>query len=59
MSEPDRSIGLLLDEFYRDMKALETDPHRGGKQATRIVMAMTDVLHIVNKYGKPCDTVAT
>lgn len=41
--EPDRSIGLLLMDFYEQMKALERDPHRGGKQATAIIMAINDI----------------
>lgn len=43
INEPDRSIGFLLIEFYERMKALERDEHRGGKQATAIVMAINDV----------------
>lgn len=43
ISEPDKSIGLLLIEFYEQMKTLEKDPQRGGKQATAIVMAINDI----------------
>ncbi len=43
INEPDKSIGLLLIEFYDRMKALERDEHRGGKQATAIVMAINDI----------------
>jgi hypothetical protein len=43
INEPDRSIGLLLEEFYRDMKDLESDTYRGGKQATRIIMGISDI----------------
>ncbi len=51
IEEPDRSIGLLLDEFYRDMKDLEPDTERGGKQATRIIMGISDIKGAV-LYGK-------
>lgn len=50
IAEPDRSIGLILDEFYRNMKALDFDPHRGGKQATLIIMTMNDILDAVKKH---------
>lgn len=50
INEPDRSIGLLLDEFYRNMKSLERDEHRGGKQATAIIMAMSDIKAAVKKH---------
>ena len=47
IKEPERTVGLLLVEFYESMKSLESDPHRGGKQATAIVMAMDDILRAV------------
>ena len=50
INEPDRSIGLLLDEFYRSMKSLEKDEHRGGKQATAIIMAMCDIKAAFKKH---------
>lgn len=43
IEEPDRSIGLMLLEYYESMKSLERDEHRGGKQATRTIMAMSDI----------------
>lgn len=49
LEEPAKSIGLALIEFYDTMKALEKDPARGGKQATKIVMTMNDIEHIIQK----------
>ncbi len=49
INELDRSIGLLLIEFYESMKRLERDEHRGGKQATAIVMAINDVKSAAGK----------
>jgi hypothetical protein len=42
--EPDKSIGKILIQFYETMKALESDPERSDKQATKIVMTITDIL---------------
>lgn len=50
--EPGRSIGLLLMDFYEQMKALERDPHRGGKQATAIVMAINDIKEAATRTPK-------
>lgn len=47
LKEPDRSIGLFLDEFYRNMKSLERDEHSGGKRAVTIIMAMNDLERIM------------
>lgn len=43
LQEPAKSIGKILIEFYETMKRLETDAHRGGKQATKIVMTISDI----------------
>lgn len=42
INEPGKSIGKILIEFYETMKGLENDSERGGKQATKIVMTMSD-----------------
>jgi hypothetical protein len=36
-------ISIKLIEFYEDMKKLETDPERGGKQATLILQTTNDI----------------
>jgi len=46
LQEPDKSIGNALMEFYETMKSLEKDEHRGGKQATKIVMTINDIKSI-------------
>ena len=43
ISEPDKSVGKILIEFYETMKRLEKDTYRGGKQATKIVMTISDI----------------
>lgn len=43
LEEPSKSIGEILIGFYEDMKQLEKDEHRAGKQATTIVMAINDI----------------
>jgi hypothetical protein len=43
MSEPDKSIIIILLEFYETMKGLENEQERGGKQATKIVMTVNDI----------------
>lgn len=53
LHEPDKSIGNLLIEFYEQMKELETDPERGGKQAVAIVMAIDDFKRIINNQTDP------
>jgi len=55
VDEPDRSIGLLLIEFYESMKALERDDHRGGKQATAIIMAINDIKAAASVPRSPFD----
>jgi hypothetical protein len=45
----DQKIGEILIEYYDTMKALEKDKHRGGKQATKIVMTISDIKEIFEK----------
>lgn len=47
LPEPSKSIGTILIDFYEQMKALENDSKRGGKQATLILMTMTDLEKII------------
>lgn len=47
LPEPRKSIGEILIEFYQTMKQLETDTHRGGKQATKIIMAISDLENLI------------
>jgi len=49
LQEPEKSIGEMLIEFYETMKALENDSERGGKQATKIVMTMSDLNSLFEK----------
>lgn len=41
-----KELGFALLEFYETMKELENDSERGGKQATKIVMTMSDIKEI-------------
>lgn len=43
LNEPSKSIGKTLIEFYETMKELENDANRGGKQATKIVMTISEI----------------
>lgn len=47
--EPSKSIGNILIEFYETMKKLDNDQHKGGKQATKIVMTINDILESISK----------
>lgn len=47
LSEPEKSIGLILIEFYETMKSLEKDDDRAGKQATKIVMTINSIKEII------------
>lgn len=47
LDEPSKSIGEILLEFYDTMKSLEKDEHRGGKQATKIVMTINDIEKLI------------
>ena len=51
LEEPSKSIGNALIEFYETMKSLEKDEHRGGKQATKIVMTINDIEEIFKRYN--------
>ena len=47
LDEPSKSIATILCEFYDNMKSLELDEQRGGKQATLILMATNDLESII------------
>ena len=47
--EPSKNIGNILIEFYETMKKLDNDQHKGGKQATKIVMTINDILESISK----------
>lgn len=47
LAEPGKSIGKTLMGFYEVMKSLESDQHRGGKQATKIVMTIAEIEKII------------
>ena len=47
MEEPKKSIAEILIEFYDTMKSLEKDEHKGGKQATKIVMTINDIENLL------------
>lgn len=47
LDEPAKSIGLILMEYYETMKGLENDQHKGGKQATKIVMTISDIVKLI------------
>lgn len=47
LDEPEKSIGRILIEFYETMKELEGDKERGGKQATLIVMTISDLTELI------------
>lgn len=51
MKEPQKIIHETLIGFYQMMKSLEREPdeHRGGKQATMIVMTANDFNYILKK----------
>ena len=53
---PAREIGLALIKFLDTIKGLEKSAERGGKQATKIVMTMNDIMDIVKQHTQP-DTV--
>ncbi len=54
LDDPERSLAFLLHEYYVSMKGLESDAERGGKQATRILMAVNDIsdLFVVKGFAK-------
>lgn len=47
LTDPDKSIGLILLEFYDTMKSLQKHEHRGGLQATKIVMTINDIKELI------------
>ena len=47
LDEPSKTIGEILIDFYETMKRLENDEHRGGKQATKIVMTISDIEKLI------------
>lgn len=49
LPEQEKGIAMALIDFYETMKGLENDPERGGKQATQIVMTISDIEKIFNK----------
>ncbi len=49
LAEPGKSIGNILIEFYETMKALQKDPQRGGKQATKIVMTINEIEKLITE----------
>lgn len=51
LNEPDKSVFESLIEFYDNMKRLESDPDRGGKQAVTVVMTVNDLTAIYKKYS--------
>jgi ribosomal protein S20 len=49
MTEPNKSVGEILMEFYDTMKQLEKDKEHGqGKQAVKIVMTMNDINYLID-----------
>ncbi len=46
----EKHLGFMLMEFYEDMKHLESDRYKGGKQATRIIMGVGDLKKIFDRY---------
>jgi hypothetical protein len=51
LEEPSKSIGEILIEFYDTMKQLERDEHKRGKQATKIVMTISDIEELLTVGG--------
>ena len=49
-SYPEKAVYESLIEFYETMKQLETDPHKGGKQATKIVMTANDLMQMFREF---------
>lgn len=47
LQEPSKLIGEILIEFYETMKALEGSSERGGKQAVKIIMTISDIKNII------------
>ena len=52
LPEPTKTIGNMLIEYYDTMKVLEKDAERGGKQATKVIMTISDFERLQNEYIK-------
>lgn len=52
LNKVERSIGEILIEFYDTMKGLESDKNRGGLQATKIVMTISDIEELIKVIVK-------
>jgi len=51
LPEPTKEIGNMLIEFYETMKSLEKDAERGGKQATKVIMTISDFETFQKQFG--------
>ncbi len=49
LTQHDKALGEILIEFYETMKQLEKDKHKGGKQATKIVMTINDLRQLIKQ----------
>ncbi len=47
--DQDAEVGLILIEFYETMKNIEASNERAGKQATKIVMTIKDIIEITKQ----------
>lgn len=47
-----KEIGHILIDFYHNMKDLEKDVNRGGKQAVLIVMTLNDIEQLFKQHNK-------
>ena len=52
LPELTKKIGITLNDFYRSMKALESDGQKEGKQATLLLMSINDIEEIVAEEVK-------
>jgi GGDEF domain-containing protein len=48
MEEPEKSILTMLLNYHEEMKRLESDIQKGGKQATLTVMTVNDFKKLIN-----------
>jgi len=48
MEEPEKSILTMLLNYHEEMKRLESDIHKGGKQAALTVMTASDFKKLIN-----------
>lgn len=60
MGEPEKGLYEALIEFYDTMKDLEKEPaeHKGGKQATKIVMTASDIEAIFKQHYVHCENIS-